>query len=50
MSYVHGYDESESRRLADQASTLVELLHHDTHYHVGTTKPRSANHVDRHFR
>jgi SAM-dependent methyltransferase len=37
QGYVHGYYERESRRLADQADTLVELLHHDTHYPDGTT-------------
>ncbi|MDH5753051.1 MAG: methyltransferase domain-containing protein [Deltaproteobacteria bacterium] len=31
-SYVHGYDQKESIRLQDQASTLVALLHSDTHY------------------
>jgi protein-L-isoaspartate O-methyltransferase len=31
-AYVHGYDTKENRRLQDQASTLVELLHHDTRY------------------
>ncbi len=31
-SYVHGYDPRESRRLQDQATTLAELLHHDTAY------------------
>lgn len=30
--YVHGYDQRESIRLQDQASTLVELLHCDTSY------------------
>jgi SAM-dependent methyltransferase len=30
--YVHGYSARESERLADQAQTLTELLHHDTHY------------------
>lgn len=34
--YVHGYDPKESRRLQDQASTLVELLHSDTHYPDGS--------------
>jgi SAM-dependent methyltransferase len=33
--YVHGYDERESVRLQDQASTLVELLHKDTAYERG---------------
>jgi SAM-dependent methyltransferase len=30
--YVHGYDARETRRLADQAETLADLLHHDTTY------------------
>jgi ubiquinone/menaquinone biosynthesis C-methylase UbiE len=30
--YVHGYDPRENIRLQDQASSLVELLHHDTSY------------------
>jgi ubiquinone/menaquinone biosynthesis C-methylase UbiE len=34
--YVHGYDQRESRRLQDQASTLVELLHSDTLYPEGS--------------
>lgn len=33
--YVHGYDPAESLRLQDQASTLVDLLHHDTSYPAG---------------
>jgi methylase of polypeptide subunit release factors len=33
--YVHGYSSRESERLADQAETLTELLHHDTHYPAG---------------
>ena len=36
-SYVHGYREEEGRRLADQAVTLEDLLHHDTSYPVGST-------------
>lgn len=28
--YVHGYSETEARRLADQATTLNNLLHHDS--------------------
>ena len=32
MRYVHGYDHRENIRLQDQASTLAELLHHDTAY------------------
>jgi ubiquinone/menaquinone biosynthesis C-methylase UbiE len=34
--YVHGYSPRESERLADQAQTLTELLHHDTHYAAGS--------------
>jgi SAM-dependent methyltransferase len=34
--YVHGYSVRESERLADQAQTLTDLLHHDTHYPAGT--------------
>lgn len=34
--YVHGYDERESDRLADQAETLVDLLHGDTRYRAGS--------------
>jgi ubiquinone/menaquinone biosynthesis C-methylase UbiE len=34
--YVHGYDVSESIRLQDQASTLVELLHSDTVFPAGS--------------
>jgi ubiquinone/menaquinone biosynthesis C-methylase UbiE len=34
--YVHGYTEKESCRLADQAKTLTELLHHDTRYPAGS--------------
>jgi SAM-dependent methyltransferase len=36
-AYVHGYDARESRRLQDQASTLVELLHSDTSYPEGSS-------------
>ncbi|MHB1681422.1 MAG: class I SAM-dependent methyltransferase [Bacilli bacterium] len=36
MVYVHGYDHREHTRLQDQASTLVELLHHDTSYSAGS--------------
>jgi ubiquinone/menaquinone biosynthesis C-methylase UbiE len=32
LRYVHGYDHRENIRLQDQASTLAELLHHDTAY------------------
>lgn len=35
-NYVHGYDPKENTRLQDQASTLVELLHSDTHYPKGS--------------
>jgi ubiquinone/menaquinone biosynthesis C-methylase UbiE len=35
--YVHGYDLAEARRLQDQASTLVDLLHADTAYSEGHT-------------
>lgn len=34
--YVHGYDRRENLRLRDQASTLVEMLHGDTHYPAGS--------------
>jgi SAM-dependent methyltransferase len=34
-AYVHGYSESEARRLHDQASTLADLLHDGTHYRPG---------------
>lgn len=34
-NYVHGYSARESERLVDQATTLVELLHHDTAYPAG---------------
>jgi ubiquinone/menaquinone biosynthesis C-methylase UbiE len=36
-AYVHGYESRENRRLQDQASTLVELLHWDTAYPEGST-------------
>ena len=36
-TYVHGYDPRENRRLQDQASTLVELLHWDTTYPEGSS-------------
>ena len=36
QAYVHGYDPKENRRLQDQASTLVELLHSDTAYPEGS--------------
>ena len=35
-SYVHGYSARESERLTDQASTLTDLLHHDTSYPPGS--------------
>jgi len=35
QDYVHGYTARESDRLADQANTLTELLHHDTSYAPG---------------
>jgi SAM-dependent methyltransferase len=35
-SYVHGYGSAEATRLADQADTLAELLHHDTRYPSGS--------------
>jgi SAM-dependent methyltransferase len=34
--YVHGYDPSENERLNDQARTLTDLLHGDTHYPSGS--------------
>ena len=34
--YVHGYSPRESERLDDQAQTLTELLHHDTHFPAGS--------------
>lgn len=34
--YVHGYSATESARLTDQATTLAELLHADTHYSPGS--------------
>lgn len=34
--YVHGYAPRENTRLQDQAATLVELLHGDTHYPKGS--------------
>lgn len=36
MEYVHGYSEREGRRLRDQASTLEELLHHDSLFPPGS--------------
>lgn len=34
--YVHGYSDRENERLREQASTLDELLHHDTFYSPGS--------------
>lgn len=34
--YVHGYSERENTRLFDQATTLTDLLHHDTRYPAGS--------------
>jgi SAM-dependent methyltransferase len=36
VQYVHGYSAREADRLADQANTLSELLHHDTLYPPGS--------------
>jgi len=36
-AYVHGYESREQRRLRDQASSLVELLHSDTAYPAGSS-------------
>ncbi len=36
QGYVHGYADDEAVRLADQAGTLAELLHHDTQYPTGS--------------
>lgn len=35
--YVHGYSEREHARLVDQATTLTDLLHHDTRYPPGAS-------------
>ena len=35
--YVHGYSFREETRLIDQATTLTDLLHHDTRYPPGDT-------------
>src|SRR3989339_791537 len=35
-AYVHGYSETESMRLVDQATTLRDLLHCDTAYPAGS--------------
>jgi len=34
--YVHGHSDRELERLQDQASTLADLLHHDTYYPQGS--------------
>ena len=34
--YIHGYNPRENERLDDQAATLVDLLHSDTHYPAGS--------------
>ena len=36
MNYVHGYSERERERLQDQAETLTDLLHGDTHFAAGS--------------
>jgi ubiquinone/menaquinone biosynthesis C-methylase UbiE len=36
QAYVHGYNTRETLRLKDQASALVELLHSDTRYQLGS--------------
>lgn len=36
-AYVHGYDERESVRLQDQASSVLDLLHSDTRYPAGSS-------------
>lgn len=36
QDYVHGYSDRERERLADQAGTLVDLLHSDTFYPPGS--------------
>ena len=35
-TYVHGYSDKETIRLTDQAHTLKEPLHGDTHYPPGS--------------
>ena len=35
--YVHGYEETEARRLRDQAQSLTDLLHGDTRYPAGAS-------------
>ena len=34
--YVHGYSDREAERLSDQASTLSDLLHHETYFPPGS--------------
>jgi SAM-dependent methyltransferase len=34
--YVHGYGEREAQRLLDQASSVRDLIHHDTEFPVGS--------------
>ena len=34
--YVHGYSDKEAQRLCDQASTLDEMLHHDSVFSEGS--------------
>jgi SAM-dependent methyltransferase len=36
VDYIHGYAADERVRLTDQASTLTDLLHADTHYPAGS--------------
>jgi cyclopropane fatty-acyl-phospholipid synthase-like methyltransferase len=36
-AYVHGYDQRESVRLQDQASSVLDLLHSDTRYPPGSS-------------
>ncbi|MFH6782789.1 MULTISPECIES: methyltransferase domain-containing protein [Methylobacterium] len=36
-TYIHGYAAAEDRRLHDQATTLEELLHHDSIFPPGST-------------
>lgn len=35
-NYVHGYSEFETKRLYDQASSVLEFIHHDTGYPAGS--------------
>jgi ubiquinone/menaquinone biosynthesis C-methylase UbiE len=41
-AYVHGYSDRERARLVDQATTLAELLHHDTRYPPGASVLEAA--------